>query len=370
MKALKSLTLISAIATLALSGLAQAKGPGGSNAISVAMSPQICAVTPSVSMPLSESAVATLRFMREEEKMARDVYRFLGNTWGSRVFGNIAASEQTHMDQVLSFMQTYGIADSATEQAGVFNDVSLQALYNQLVARGSTSIQESMNVGALIEEVDIRDLRAAIGSNEDAALDQLYLNLTSGSYNHLNAFVGQIEMMGNSYTPQILTVSEVANILAGIGIAGVSVAAAGLNSGNVAISTGTCFTPSIRSATYSYGNGATISGNAVLTLATLVQAEDSALGVQADLFAVVEHTPVSGTSPLLLMRSGNDWVSWDGNLNSLSSALQLTLTRQQEFQIFQGSLAALPGQFSISTGYRLPNGTLVFAREPISFRIQ
>lgn len=370
MKTLKSLTLISAIATLALSGLAQAKGPGGSNAISLAMSPQICAVTPSVSTPLSESAVATLRFMREEEKMARDVYRFLGNTWGIRVFGNIAASEQTHMDQVLGFMQTYGVADSATEQAGVFNDVSLQALYNQLVARGSTSIQESMNVGALIEEVDIRDLRAAIDSNDAVALDQLYLNLTSGSYNHLNAFVGQIEMVGNSYTPQILPASEVADILAGIGIAGVSVAAAGVNSGNVAISTGTCFTPLIRSATYSYGNGATISGNAVLTLATIVQAEDSALGVQADLFAVVEHTPASGMSPLLLMRSGNDWVGWDGNLNSLSSALQLTLTRQQEFQIFQGSLAALPGQFSISTGYRLPNGTLVFAREPISFRIQ
>ena len=39
--------------------------------------------------------------MREEEKLARDVYLTLYDIWGTPAFNNIASSEQTHMDAVL-----------------------------------------------------------------------------------------------------------------------------------------------------------------------------------------------------------------------------------------------------------------------------
>jgi hypothetical protein len=51
---------------------------------------------------LNDTETAHLVFMREEEKLARDTYITLNQTWGLRVFSNIASSEQTHMDTMLA----------------------------------------------------------------------------------------------------------------------------------------------------------------------------------------------------------------------------------------------------------------------------
>ena len=42
--------------------------------------------------PLNAVELNTLSFMREEEKLARDVYISLYNKWGSNVFKNISSS--------------------------------------------------------------------------------------------------------------------------------------------------------------------------------------------------------------------------------------------------------------------------------------
>ncbi|MGI9258025.1 MAG: DUF2202 domain-containing protein, partial [Gammaproteobacteria bacterium] len=49
-------------------------------------------ITPGV---LSVAEEAGILFMREEEKLARDVYLALGEQWGMNVFDNISSSEQT-----------------------------------------------------------------------------------------------------------------------------------------------------------------------------------------------------------------------------------------------------------------------------------
>ena len=51
--------------------------------------------------PLNQAELASLAFMREEEKLARDVYTNLYAKWGVSIFNNISKSEQTHMDAVL-----------------------------------------------------------------------------------------------------------------------------------------------------------------------------------------------------------------------------------------------------------------------------
>ena len=51
-------------------------------------------------VPLTPEEAAGLTLMREEEKLARDVYQYLYEQWGQRVFKNIAGSEQTHMNAV------------------------------------------------------------------------------------------------------------------------------------------------------------------------------------------------------------------------------------------------------------------------------
>ena len=47
--------------------------------------------------------------MREEEKLARDVYVALGDRWGLRVFENIARAEQRHMDAVVAQLDREGV---------------------------------------------------------------------------------------------------------------------------------------------------------------------------------------------------------------------------------------------------------------------
>lgn len=74
--------------------------------------------------------------MREEEKLARDVYTALYAQWQLPVFGNIIKSEQTHMDAVKNLLTTFGLPDPAANQpAGVFTNPELQALYDDLVAQ-------------------------------------------------------------------------------------------------------------------------------------------------------------------------------------------------------------------------------------------
>lgn len=51
---------------------------------------------------LSAAEENSLAFMREEEKLARDVYNALYSIYGTNIFSNIGASEQTHTDAVLS----------------------------------------------------------------------------------------------------------------------------------------------------------------------------------------------------------------------------------------------------------------------------
>lgn len=127
--------------------------------------------------------------MREEEKLARDVYQALGAQWSLPIFTNIAASEQQHMDALLTLLQRYNLPDPAADNdAGVFTDATLQALYDQLIVQGGTSLVEALNVGVLIEETDIDDLTDCLAIAVRPDIKRVYENLRSASYKHLAAF--------------------------------------------------------------------------------------------------------------------------------------------------------------------------------------
>ena len=71
--------------------------------------------------------------MREEEKLAHDVYVTLYAQWDLPIFQNISRSEQTHTDAVKTLIDRYGLTDPASSKVGVFTNPDLQALYNDLV---------------------------------------------------------------------------------------------------------------------------------------------------------------------------------------------------------------------------------------------
>ncbi len=130
-----------------------------------------------------------LKYLVEEEKLARDVYAYLAANVTSQKFSNIVKSEQTHMDQVASLLKTYKVWNpTLVRKAGIFYDKELQALYNELIAQGSVSVAAAFEVGVAIEELDIADIVEMMRTPSPADIALVYSQLLKGSQNHLAAF--------------------------------------------------------------------------------------------------------------------------------------------------------------------------------------
>jgi len=163
---------------------------------------------------LSEQEAMDIAYMREEEKLARDVYLTMAELWNVNVFSNISRAEQMHMDNVLALIDRYDLEDpAASNEIGVFTNPDLQALYDSLIEQGSASLEDALLVGAAIEDIDIFDLQVAIAAtdNEDVAL--VWDNLLTGSYNHMRAFTRQLDRSGVEYTPSYISAAEYAEIV-------------------------------------------------------------------------------------------------------------------------------------------------------------
>lgn len=163
---------------------------------------------------LSQSEAEALLFMREEEKLARDVYQTLYAKWKLQPFTNIARSEQTHTDAIRRLMDAYKVTDTSSTQVGVFTNPDLQKLYSSLVAQGEKSVVDALKVGATIEDLDIVDLQTRKAQTNKADIQVVYDSLIRGSENHLRAFTGQLANYGSGYKPQYLSQSAYDAIVA------------------------------------------------------------------------------------------------------------------------------------------------------------
>jgi len=149
---------------------------------------QIVANYPAQSSMVTSSIEEWLKYMREEEKVARDLYLAFYQVYGHRTFNNISRSEQVHMNAILRLMNVYGIEDPASAQQGIFTNPDLQKLYDQLLAQGNISLKEALKVGILVEETDIADLDEVNGLNPPRNVQAVADALLAGSKNHLRAF--------------------------------------------------------------------------------------------------------------------------------------------------------------------------------------
>lgn len=156
---------------------------------------------------ISADEEAGLTYMREEEKLAHDVYIVLFNQQDQKIFQNIANSETTHTEAIKTLIERYHLTDPVgNNPEGVFTDITLQSLYDTLVAQGSASLIDALLVGAAIEELDIIDIETRqldVIDNDDIIL--VYDNLIKGSRNHLRAFVRNLDNQGETYVPQYLS---------------------------------------------------------------------------------------------------------------------------------------------------------------------
>lgn len=201
--------------------------------------------TASRSLTLLDPAEEThLIFMREEEKLARDVYLTFAQWYPDQpVFNTIATtSEQTHTDTMRDKLDQYDLEDpnphtnNLPEILGVFTGDTygeyFTEKFHQLTDMGSRSELDALYVGAFIEELDMHDIiecpqvivdmdngvgegGCGLSYTDERALINAYSSLVDGSESHLRAYVGQIEAVigiGN-YQAQYLTQEEVDAIL-------------------------------------------------------------------------------------------------------------------------------------------------------------
>jgi hypothetical protein len=163
---------------------------------------------------LDNSEKEGLLYMIEEEKLARDVYITFYQKWGLKNFNNISSSEQTHVNAIKSLINKYSLSNPIDGKAiGKFVNQDLQKLYNMLIEDGSKSVVNALKVGALIEEVDIVDLKKYINETDKKDIKLVYTNLMEGSKNHLRSFVSVLTRYGVVYKPLRLTNEEYNQII-------------------------------------------------------------------------------------------------------------------------------------------------------------
>ncbi len=153
---------------------------------------------------INEEDKNALLFMLEEEKLARDTYKFLNAYWGLVQFENIMQSEQSHMNAVETLVKAYHIDYEILEE-GQFSNEDLQAWYDKFVTDGIVDEVAALTVGATIEDLDIVDLEEHIQATSNSDIAEVFASLQCGSRNHLRSFVQSLENSGATYAPQFLT---------------------------------------------------------------------------------------------------------------------------------------------------------------------
>ncbi|MFT6984330.1 MAG: hypothetical protein ACJAT7_000116 [Psychromonas sp.] len=192
-------------------------------------------------LDLDAVEVSHLTFMREEEKLARDVYLTLAEKYPQqKIFRRIATrSEQIHTDTMRDKLMMFNLpdpnpnADDFPDTIGIFTGAEwgeyFTEKYKLLTDKGMRGELEALYVAAFIEELDIKDIAmcpqvminsgypspCGLAYTTQNSLRTAYSSLLRGSENHLRAFVRRIEEVigeGN-YEAQYITQTEVDDIL-------------------------------------------------------------------------------------------------------------------------------------------------------------
>jgi len=154
-----------------------------------------------------------LLFIWEEEKAGRDLYTSLYEKNNLTIFANMARSEQSHMDQARVIIDQYDLSIPGKDEPGAFQNRTLQAIYDQLLAEGLPSDQDALKAAATYEEISINDLGKELAATETEDVRVVYQGLLAGSRKHLRSYVAEMQGRGMQYSPRYLSQREFEEIL-------------------------------------------------------------------------------------------------------------------------------------------------------------
>lgn len=145
---------------------------------------------------LSDLEEENIIHLREEEKLARDVYLIMYDVWGQKIYLNISDSEQRHMDAVKQLIDKYGLEDPVVDDSScVFTNQDFAKLCEELVTKGELSLEDGYEAGVIIEEMDIEDIQRMIGDTDKPDILKVLGSLLEGSVNHLEAFEKNLDSL-------------------------------------------------------------------------------------------------------------------------------------------------------------------------------
>ena len=162
---------------------------------------------------LSNIEIENLQFLKEEEKLARDVYLYSFDLYSQNIFKNISNSEQSHMNSVTVILNKYDIQDLSFEERGKFSNELLQELYDSLTELSERSLEDALIAGATVEDLDINDLNTFILSTDHQDIEDMFQLLICGSRNHLRGFINNLENLNVHYIPQYISLEEYNTII-------------------------------------------------------------------------------------------------------------------------------------------------------------
>lgn len=164
---------------------------------------------------VTDAEIQSLLYMREEEKLAGDVYKHFSRLFNLREFSNIAKSEERHADVLVRLLKLFNIPDPALAE-GKFTNTVLQALYDKLTSIQTSDTSLAVKTGLMIEELDIKDIQDRLKTTVNKNIIRVYLNLIKGSQNHLRAFYKLAVLNDITYVPSYITQAEFDDIIKGI----------------------------------------------------------------------------------------------------------------------------------------------------------
>jgi hypothetical protein len=162
---------------------------------------------------LSSREKEGLIFIREEEKMARDLYTSLYEKDRLSIFSDLARSEQSHMDQARAIIDKYALAIPGKDEQGVFQNQTLQKIHDELLAKGLSSNQDALKAAATFEEISIMDLEKELNATHAEDVKAMYQGLLAGSQKHLRSYVTDLKDRGIKYDPRYLGKDEFEKIV-------------------------------------------------------------------------------------------------------------------------------------------------------------
>jgi len=159
--------------------------------------------------PLGADEQRDLQRIREQRKLARDLYWDLAKHWGSLVLVRLGAAEQAHLNALDTLLDHYDLSDPVAGPAvGESGDPKFHALHAQIVEVGHRSEMAASQAGLLVEEMSLSDLAAARARTRRPEIAAVYDDLLRDSRNHLRALFRQMQRFEGEYVPQSLSLSD------------------------------------------------------------------------------------------------------------------------------------------------------------------